>query len=488
MKKILLFVLLGITTLLQAQSVKVTYDILEPGTFTYDADYPKSWTTTHLVIKGDINADDIYVMCTEFWKLDTLDLSQANIKAYNGTVGGQTVDLIDNEFPPYCLSSATNLKYVILPPTLQIMDDYIFGENNIEFYITPSNQYFTIENNIIYNKNKTEIHFVDRTITGTFTVPSTVTTIGYSSFLGTQFDKVILPEGVTKIKQNAFMSSAITSINLPSTVITIESDAFNNAHLTDLVIPKSVTYIGISCFIGIDTLKSIYFEGYPLTIKDGAFQYLTGIENVYVNEVYPPSAKSGMFYEGNQSNCNLFVPFGTATLYKTANVWKDFKIIKEMLPISNESQSIKIKPSQTENWTVSTSSPWITFSATSGTSSDSLTITFTANTTLDQRDAIISITTSSVNDVAVFQKAGKAINPTSIASINKNNLIIYPNPASSFITVKSEIVTPIQIFDKQGRILLIKEVSGETEINISELQSGVYFIKSVDNVQTFIKK
>lgn len=487
MKKLLFLACLSISTILQAQTIKATYDILEPGTFRYDADYPKSWLTTYLIIKGEINADDIYIMVTKFPGLDTLDLSQTNIKAYNGSIGSEYVNLVDNEFPPYCLSKALELKYIILPPTLQVMDDYIFGRNNIEFYITPSNQYFTIENNIIYNKNKTEIHFVDRTMTGTFTVPSTVTTIGYSSFLGTQFDKIILPEGVTKIKQNAFMFSTATSINLPTTLTTIESDAFNNAHLIDLVIPESVSFIGLSCFIGIDTLKSIYFEGYPLTIQDGAFQHLTGIENVYIHEVNPPSAKFSMFYGGNQSNCNLFVPFGSATLYKTANVWKDFKIVKEMLPITNESQTIKIKPSQTENWTVSTSSSWITLSLLSGTSSDSLTITFAANTTVEQRNAIISITTNSVNDISVFQKAGEASNPTSIVNMSNNNLIVYPNPATSIITVKSEIATPIQIFDNQGKVILKQEINGETEINISNFQSGIYFIKSIDSIQTFIK-
>lgn len=78
---------------------------------------------------------------------------------------------------------------------------------------------------------------------------------------------------------------------------------------------------------------------------------------------------------------------------------------------------------------------------------------------------------------------------------SENRATVYPNPATDFITVKSEKdITAIRIFDIKGMLLISSEtvVTGESKIDISSLSSGNYLIQVVIDgraeMMHFIKK
>ncbi len=67
------------------------------------------------------------------------------------------------------------------------------------------------------------------------------------------------------------------------------------------------------------------------------------------------------------------------------------------------------------------------------------------------------------------------------------NELIYPNPASDYIRIESEKpIGQIRIFDMYGRITL--EEFGKSEINISRLISGTYFLLIDEHAIPFIKE
>ncbi len=82
-------------------------------------------------------------------------------------------------------------------------------------------------------------------------------------------------------------------------------------------------------------------------------------------------------------------------------------------------------------------------------------------------------------------------------NLNTNNfgetnaeLSIYPNPANSIITISSE--TPLKgsnytIFDEMGQILQDGTLNFEQSIIISDLKSGLYFLKLVGNDKQVLK-
>jgi Zn-dependent metalloprotease len=74
----------------------------------------------------------------------------------------------------------------------------------------------------------------------------------------------------------------------------------------------------------------------------------------------------------------------------------------------------------------------------------------------------------------------KIDNCTGIDNINPDNITVFPNPASSFISIKSTAnITGVFVVDMLGKVVLsdITGKANETQLNISTLNAGVYFVK-----------
>jgi len=76
-----------------------------------------------------------------------------------------------------------------------------------------------------------------------------------------------------------------------------------------------------------------------------------------------------------------------------------------------------------------------------------------------------------------------------IDNLELNDLSIFPNPTSSFLTIRSnKLISPISIYDITGKLVLQnKRNSNEIILDISNLNSGLYFIKS-NSQNSFIRK
>lgn len=61
----------------------------------------------------------------------------------------------------------------------------------------------------------------------------------------------------------------------------------------------------------------------------------------------------------------------------------------------------------------------------------------------------------------------------------KNNLKIYPNPATEFFTIKSDEATRLTLYDISGRIVLNQDARPNEQINVSSLVPGVYIVEVV---------
>ena len=71
--------------------------------------------------------------------------------------------------------------------------------------------------------------------------------------------------------------------------------------------------------------------------------------------------------------------------------------------------------------------------------------------------------------------------------------MIYPNPANTYIVVEGSDIKEVEIYDMMGRKVVSSEMQSSSVIEIDNLSSGIYMIRSIDvnnNVSTkkFIKK
>lgn len=80
----------------------------------------------------------------------------------------------------------------------------------------------------------------------------------------------------------------------------------------------------------------------------------------------------------------------------------------------------------------------------------------------------------------------KPYEPISISKSENKNLLVYPNPASDFINI-TNCNNTIYIYNSTGQLVNIFENTNNI-FNISNLEQGMYFIKSGDDKSIFIKK
>lgn len=65
---------------------------------------------------------------------------------------------------------------------------------------------------------------------------------------------------------------------------------------------------------------------------------------------------------------------------------------------------------------------------------------------------------------------------------------IYPNPAQDYIMIESSEVEYVEIIDIYGRVLYATEMRESVKVDMSEFESGVYFVRTKSNVATSVEK
>ena len=134
----------------------------------------------------------------------------------------------------------TKLEKLSLSENIQKLDTmFLYVSNITKLTINENNPNYTVEDDILYNKNKTELILPIKPL-GTIT----------------EFQ---IPNGVSKIGRNAFLHQGkMTKIIIPGTVKEIGQNAFDKcSSLTNIEIPSSVEKIGEGCFNSCENLSEI---------------------------------------------------------------------------------------------------------------------------------------------------------------------------------------------------------------------------------------
>ena len=158
------------------------------------------------------------------------------------------------------------------------------------------------------------------------TIPDSVTSIGNYAFYGcSNLTSITIPDSVTSIGSYAFIGcSSLTSITIPDSVTSIGEYAFRDcSNLTSITIPNSVTSIGSYAFYDCSNLTSITIPNSVTSIGTYTFSGCNSLKSIYCKPTTPPSGEWGMFY-GNAYARKIYVPMESVSLYKSANVWKDY--------------------------------------------------------------------------------------------------------------------------------------------------------------------
>ena len=178
-----------------------------------------------------------------------------------------------------------------IPNSVTTIGDYAFASCSGLITVDANNPNYSSKDGVLFDKNQTTLIQCPVSKTGSYTIPSSVTSIGVYAFVSCK---------------------DLTSIAIPSSVISFRMGAFGDCSgLTSLIIPSSVTSIG-----------------------DFAFWNCTGLTSLYASATSPVNLSSlyFVFLGVNTNGCTLYVPKGSLSLYKAAYLWNGFVNIAEFTP------------------------------------------------------------------------------------------------------------------------------------------------------------
>ena len=130
--------------------------------------------------------------------------------------------------------------------------------------VSENNPAYTSTNGVLFNKNLTALIQCPSGLSGSYTIPDSVTSIGNYAFSScSSLASVVIGNSVTSIGNYAFSScSSLTSVTIPDSVTTIGYWAFRSCtNITSVTIGNSVTNIGDYAFGDCSALQCAYFKG-----------------------------------------------------------------------------------------------------------------------------------------------------------------------------------------------------------------------------------
>ena len=69
----------------------------------------------------------------------------------------------------------------------------------------------------------------------------------------------------------------------------------------------------------------------------------------------------------------------------------------------------------------------------------------------------------------------------------ENTLKVYPNPANDYLSVEGAL-TSVEVYNTVGQCLLQKQVNGDTRIDLSDFNNGIYFLRVYNNGEMAVRK
>lgn len=193
------------------------------------------------------------------------------------------------------------------------------GKLNItKFKVASGNKYFTTEDGVLFNKDKTElVYYPNAKREVSYTVKKTVNTINHFAFAYNKYlENITIKNGVKDIGLGAFEYSNLKGITIPGSVSSVGGSLFEGCtKLENVICSAGISSIPSGMFYGCSALKTFEIPDSVTKIMDFAFwgceelnvkigkniSYISNIEAFYNAAVSFEVDKDNRFYKSVDS-------------------------------------------------------------------------------------------------------------------------------------------------------------------------------------------
>ncbi len=225
--------------------------------------------------------------------------------------------LISIDIPKSCIYIRNNafefcesLQEIKIPVNITVIEDNAFlGCCNItDINVDDNNKSFIVENNILYDINKTRLIKASNSLSGNVVIRDGVKKIEGSAFDGNgSISEISMPDSLeiigpyafrnchslsvirkwsdhlTEISPSSFEKTSLEEVEIPDSVSIIGGQAFYGCEALKIVkLGDGVEYIGIQAFAYNTRLVDIDFGSSIKDIYDYGFSYCTSLESVFI--------------------------------------------------------------------------------------------------------------------------------------------------------------------------------------------------------------
>ena len=158
--------------------------------------------------------------------------------------------------------SKTKLKNIHIPHNTSYIDVSAFLDiptlQNIT--VDDNNEFFSTENGVLYNKDKSILRFCPQGKTNCITINTNCVSI--SSY--------------------AFYNSSVKQVNFNNKLEMIFTEAFRGCAMENMMLPPHLTYIGDGAFYGAEKITDIFIPSSVTEVGKEAFKFCVNAETVYI--------------------------------------------------------------------------------------------------------------------------------------------------------------------------------------------------------------
>lgn len=246
--------------------------------------------------KGKMNDYDFYDYEEKSPFCDTPEVKQIIIDEGVTTIGSSAFEQCyeaSSIIIPYSLeeigrdafAGCSSVTDIYIPAGVSKIADNAFYSNNklTAINVDSSNKYFSSENGVLFDKNKTTLLVCPDGKSGSYILPSSVSKISDRAFdQCANLTHIELSDKVTSIPRHAFWGcKSLVSIKMPPVITEIGNDAFMGcSSLPSIDIPNGVETVGSGAFWGCTSLTDVVLPEGVKTVESSAFKECTNLKNI----------------------------------------------------------------------------------------------------------------------------------------------------------------------------------------------------------------